>query len=261
VTQSTVALRGLQRASTHALDEEEAMFGLEDRVVLVTGGNRGIGAAVVELLQALGARVAYTYRSEPGPEASLRLRADVTNPHSMEEVVAQVEAEVGPIFGVVPNAGITRDALFPNISVTDWMAVIDTNLNGVYNTLRPVMPKLYARRAGAVVFVSSVVGEQGNVGQANYAAAKAAVIGLAKTLGLEGAHYGVRANVVAPGFTSTDMVRGMPEKVAERVLQRIPLRRFAEPEEVAWSVAFLLSPRLAAYITGEVLSVNGGLHT
>jgi acetoacetyl-CoA reductase len=116
-----------------------------------------------------------------GPEAALRLRAVVTNPHSMEEVVTQVEADVGPILGVAPNAGITRDALFPNISVTDWMAVIDTILNGVYNTLRPVMPKLYARRAGAVVFVSSVVGEQGNVGQANYAAAKAAVIGLAKT--------------------------------------------------------------------------------
>jgi acetoacetyl-CoA reductase/3-oxoacyl-[acyl-carrier protein] reductase len=172
-----------------------------------------------------------------------------------------VEQELGPIYGLVANAGITRDGLFSNISPEDWSEVINTNLNGVYNVLRPIIPGMYERQEGALVFVSSVVGEQGNIGQANYAATKAALIGMAKTLGLEGARYGVRANAVAPGFTETDMVKGIPDKVKERILQTIPLRRFASPEEIAWGVAFLLSPVAAGYITGTVLSINGGRHT
>jgi acetoacetyl-CoA reductase/3-oxoacyl-[acyl-carrier protein] reductase len=212
-------------------------------------------------LNKIGAKVAYTYRSTPGPEAALPIVADVTDPQSMEAAIDRVEAEIGPIYGVVPNAGITKDNLFPNISVEDWYAVINTNLNGVYNTIRPIVPHLYQRGEGALVFISSLVGEQGNIGQANYAASKAAIIGLAKTLGLEGARYGVRSNVVAPGFTSTDMLKGIPDKVAERIIQKIPLRRFAEPEEIAWSVAFLLSPVMASYVTGEIMSVNGGAYT
>ena len=237
------------------------MFGLDDKIILVTGGNRGIGAAIVETLIHLGAKVAYTYRSEPGPDAALAIQADVTNPQSMAEAINRVESEIGPIYGVVLNAGITKDNLFSNISVADWHTVIDTNLNGVFNTLQPIVPKLYERGSGALVFISSVVGEQGNIGQANYAATKAALIGLAKTLGLEGSRYGVRANVVAPGFTSTDMVKSIPDKVKERILAKIPMRRFAEPEEIGWAVAFLLSPIMAGYITGDVLSVNGGQHT
>ena len=237
------------------------MFGLDDKIILVTGGNRGIGAAIVETLNHLGAKVAYTYRSEPGPDAALAIQADVTNPQSMAEAINRVESEIGPIYGVVLNAGITKDNLFSNISVEDWHTVIDTNLNGVFNTLQPIVPKLYERGSGALVFISSVVGEQGNIGQANYAATKAALIGLAKTLGLEGSRYGVRANVVAPGFTSTDMVKSIPDKVKERILAKIPMRRFAEPEEIGWAVAFLLSPIMAGYITGDVLSVNGGQHT
>ena len=237
------------------------MFGLDDKIILVTGGNRGIGAAIVETLIHLGAKVAYTYRSEPGPDAALAIQADVTNPQSMADAINRVESEIGPIYGVVLNAGITKDNLFSNISVADWHTVIDTNLNGVFNTLQPIVPKLYERGSGALVFISSVVGEQGNIGQANYAATKAALIGLAKTLGLEGSRYGVRANVVAPGFTSTDMVKSIPDKVKERILAKIPMRRFAEPEEIGWAVAFLLSPIMAGYITGDVLSVNGGQHT
>lgn len=237
------------------------MFGLEDKIIFVTGGNRGIGAAIVETLNSLGAKVAYTYRSEPGPDAALALHADVTDHQSMADAIQRVENEVGPIYGVVLNAGITKDNLFSNISVEDWTNVIDTNLNGVFNSLHPIVPKLYERGSGALVFISSVVGEQGNIGQANYAATKAAVIGLAKTLGLEGSRYGVRANVVAPGFTSTDMVKSIPDKVKERILAKIPMRRFAEPEEIGWAVAFLLSPIMAGYITGTVLSVNGGQHT
>ena len=236
-------------------------FGLKDRVMFVTGGNRGIGAAIVEVLNKTGARVVYTDRNEPGPQAELAFRAVVTDPASMEEAIDRTENEVGPIYGVVLNAGITKDNLFPRISVEDWYAVIDTNLNGIFNTLRPIVPRLYERGSGSLVFISSVVGEQGNIGQANYAASKSAVIGLAKTLGLEGARYGVRSNVVAPGFTSTDMVKAIPEKVQERILQKIPLRRFADPEEVAWAVAFMMSPTMAGYITGDVLSVNGGQYT
>ena len=237
------------------------MFGLEGKVIFVTGGNRGIGESIVETLTGLGAKVAYTYRREPGPEAALAIQADVTDPISMEAAIEQTEREVGEIYGVVLNAGITKDNLFPNISVEDWYAVVDTNLNGVFNTLHPIVPRLYARGDGALVFISSVVGESGNIGQANYAAAKSAVIGLAKTLGLEGSRYGVRANVVAPGFTSTDMVKSIPDKVKERILSKIPMRRFAEPEEIAWATAFLLSPVMAGFITGETLSVNGGQHT
>ena len=237
------------------------MFGLENKVVFVTGGNRGIGAAIVALLEKLEAKVAYTYRSGPGPMGTLALRADVTDPASMEAVVEQVERQLGPIYGVVANAGITQDSLFSKMSLESWNAVIDTNLNGVFNTLRPIVPLMYERKEGALVFISSVVGEQGNVGQANYSATKAALIGLAKTLGLEGARFGVRANVVAPGFTETDMVKAIPDPVKEKILQTIPLRRFATEEEVAWGVAYLLSPVTGGYITGTTLSINGGRHT
>lgn len=237
------------------------MFGLENKVVFVTGGNRGIGAAIVALLEKLEAKVAYTYRSGPGSTGTLALRADVTDPASMEAAVEQVERQLGPIYGVVANAGITQDSLFSKMSVESWNAVIDTNLNGVFNTLRPIVPLMYERKEGALVFISSVVGEQGNVGQANYSATKAALIGLAKTLGLEGARFGVRANVVAPGFTETDMVKAIPDPVKEKILQTIPLRRFATEEEIAWGVAYLLSPVTGGYITGTTLSINGGRHT
>lgn len=237
------------------------MFGLEDKVVLVTGGNRGIGAAIVAKLEEVGAVVAYTYRSKPGLAGKLPIKADVTNPADMERVVQQVEQELGPVYGVVANAGITQDALLSRMSQEQWDAVIGTNLTGVYNTIRPLAPLMYERQTGAMVFVSSVVGEQGNIGQANYAATKAGLIGMAKTLGLEGARYGVRVNVVAPGFTETDMVKAIPEAVKEKILKTIPLRRFATEEEIAWGTAFLLSPTMAGYITGTVLSINGGRRT
>jgi acetoacetyl-CoA reductase/3-oxoacyl-[acyl-carrier protein] reductase len=237
------------------------MFGLEDKVILVTGGNRGIGAAIVAKLEELGAVVAYTYRSSPGPKGKLPIKADVTNPTDMERVVNQVEEELGPIFGVVANAGITQDSLLSRMQQEQWDAVIATNLTGVYNTIRPVAPLMYERKEGVLVFISSLVGEQGNIGQANYASAKAGLIGLAKTIGLEGARYGVRANVVAPGFTETDMIKAIPEPVKEKILKTIPLRRFATEEEIAYGTAFMLSPTMGGYITGTVLSINGGRRT
>lgn len=237
------------------------MLGLEEKVIFVTGGNRGIGATIVKQLESFGAQVGYTYRSKAGESGALALKADVTDEESVAKAVEEVEKQLGPIYGVVANAGITNDALFSKMTSDKWYSVIDTNLNGVYNTLKPIIPKMYERKSGSLVFISSVVGEQGNIGQTNYAATKAALIGMAKTLGLEGARYGVRANVVAPGFTETDMVKAIPEEVKEKIRNTIPLRRFATEEEIAWGVSFLLSPVAGGYITGTTLSINGGRHT
>ena len=237
------------------------MLGLEGKVILVTGGNRGLGAAMVEQLENSGAKVAYTYRSCPGPHGTLPLKVDVTDPAAMAKAVDEVEEKLGPIYGVVCNAGITRDGLASRISHDDWEAVIDTNLTGTWNTVRPLLPRMYDRGEGSLVFISSIVGEKGNIGQANYAASKGAVISLAKALALEGARYGVRANAVAPGFIETDMLKPIPDKVLDKIRVQIPMRRFGQPKEIAWATTFLLSPTTSSFITGEVLAVNGGHHT
>lgn len=238
------------------------MLGFDGKVILVTGGNRGIGGATVELLGSLGARVASVCRSGSGDgNGAMHLQADVTDVDAMRKAVDTIEGELGPIYGVVANAGITVDRLFSKMDESAWKQVVDVNLNGVFNTIQPIVPRMYERKSGALVFVSSIVGERGNVGQANYAASKAAVIGLAKALAREGARYNVRANVVAPGFIETDMLKPIPDNVKEKILQEIPARRFGKPEEIAWAIAYLLSPLAAGYTTGEVLRVNGGHHT
>lgn len=237
-------------------------LGLENQVILVTGGNQGIGATIVAFLQELGAKVAYTdIKISEGASGALAIQADVTDLASMEAAAAQIEAKLGPVYGIVANAGITRDNFFTKLEPADWDAVINVNLKGVANTIKPFLPGMYERGAGAIVGISSISGERGNVGQTNYAATKAGVIGLVKSLAREAARYNVRANAVAPGFIDTEMTRVIPEKVREKITAEIPLRRFGKPEEIAWAVAFLLSPIASSFITGEVLRVNGAHHT
>ncbi len=236
------------------------MLGFEEKVVFVSGGNRGIGAAIVEQLEDFGAKVAYNFRSTPGDAGTLPIQSDVTHPDEMARTIEQVEDELGPIYGVVCNAGITRDGLASKMDQEDWQQVVDVNMTGAWNTVRPALPKMYERNEGALVFISSIVGERGNIGQANYAASKGGLISLSKTLALEGARYNVRSNVVAPGFIETDMLKPIPDKVKDKIRQQIPMRRFGTPGEIAWAVTFLLSPEAGSFVTGETVAVNGGHH-
>lgn len=236
------------------------MLGLDGKVILVTGGNRGIGAAIVELLDQLGATVVFTSRTGEGGKG-FGYQADVTDITQMEALIEKVEAEHGAIYGVVCNAGVTRDKMATNITPDDWDLVIDTNLTGVWNSIQPLLPKMYERKEGSLVLISSIVGEKGNIGQANYAAAKGGVIALGKALALECARYNIRSNVVAPGFVDTDMTKDLNEKVRDVITKQIPMRRFGKPEEIAWAVAYLLSPIASSFVTGEVIAVNGGHHT
>ena len=237
-------------------------LGLEDKVIVVTGGARGIGAATVNLLVELGAQVAYTDIDLRDKKSGvLAIPADVTDLASMKAAAAQIEGELGAVYGIVANAGITRDNFFNKLTPEDWNAVLDVNLKGVNHTIRPFISGMYERREGSIVCISSISGERGNVGQTNYGATKAAVIGLVKCLAREAARYGVRANAVAPGFIDTPMTEVLPDKVKDKIIAEIPFRRFGKPEEIAWAVAFLLSPVTSSYITGEVLRVNGAHHT
>jgi acetoacetyl-CoA reductase len=235
-------------------------LGLEDKVIVVTGGNRGIGAAIVSLLTDLGAKVAYTDLVADNPQG-LGIVADVTNLESMEAAAKQIEAELGPVYGIVANAGITRDNFFAKLTPQDWDLVINVNLKGVNHTIKPFIEGMYERQAGSIVCISSISGDRGNAGQTNYAATKAAVIGLVKSLAREAARYNIRANAIAPGFINTEMTLAIPDKVRDKITAEIPCRRFGEPADIAWATAYLLSPIASSYVSGEVLRVNGAHHT
>jgi len=235
-------------------------LGLEEKVIVVTGGNRGIGAAIVSLLIELGAKVVYTDLVTDNPQG-LGIVADVTKLESMEAAAQQIEAELGPVYGIVANAGITRDNFFAKLTPLDWDLVINVNLKGVNHTIKPFIEGMYERQAGSIVCISSISGDRGNAGQTNYAATKAAVIGLVKSLAREAARYNIRANAIAPGFINTEMTLAIPDKVRDKITAEIPCRRFGEPADIAWATAYLLSPVASSYVSGEVLRVNGAHHT
>lgn len=230
----------------------------EGRVVLITGGNRGIGLACARAFAAMGDRVAITYRKEPPPGTFFSVSCDVTSAVEVKAAFDQVEAALGPPEVVVSNAGVARDSLLLRMSEEAFTSVVDANLAGAYRVARRAAASMIKAHRGRLIFISSVVGMAGSAGQANYAASKAGLVGLARSLARELGSRGVTANVVTPGFIHTDMTAGLSESRRSEVLSSVPLGRFAEPEEVAGVVTFLASPA-AAYITGAIVPVDGGL--
>ncbi len=242
----------------------------QHRVALVTGGTRGIGAAIIGALAADGIHVAAGYSSnlEAAEDMAAKLaekghgvtlhQGNVGKPEDCERVVAEVIGQHDHIDYLINNAGITVDKTVRNMTVEDWHAVLRVNLSGAFYMSKAVLEHMISRGFGRVVNISSVIGETGSIGQANYAASKSGLFGLTKSLALETARKGITVNCVAPGFIDTEMVAAVPAEVLERIVATIPMRRLGRPEEIAHSVRFLLQDE-AAYITGSVISVNGGI--
>jgi acetoacetyl-CoA reductase len=234
------------------------------RVALVTGGTAGIGAATAQALLGAGYRVAVNYGSRTDLAQAFTARTgipafawNVADPDACRQGVARVESEIGPVEVLVNNAGITRDAMLHKMSVEQWREVIDVNLGGCFNMCRAVIEGMRERRFGRIVNMGSVNGLSGQLGQSNYAATKAGLIGFTKSLALEGAARNITANVVAPGYTDTSMVGAVPAEVLSQILKTVPAGRLATPAEIARAVVFLASDD-SAFITGITLSINGG---
>jgi 3-oxoacyl-(acyl-carrier-protein) reductase len=228
------------------------------RVVLVTGGSKGIGRGIAARLRDAGHHVAATYRSGDVPQGVLGVACDVTNPEQVESAFASVESELGPVEIVVANAGINRDTLLMRMSDEDWESVIGTNLTGAFRVARRAARPMIRARFGRIVFISSVVGQLGSAGQVNYAASKSGLVGLARSLARELGSRGVTANVVAPGFIETDMTAELGEDLKGKYAEQIPLGRMGTVDDIAATVEFLVSDS-AGYITGALIPVDGGL--
>jgi len=241
---------------------------LNGEIALVTGATRGIGAAIANRLAQDGARVIGTATTQEGsdrisaylaPRGGRGAVLDVAKQESIDALLEDIEAKEGPVGILCNNAGITRDMLILRMKEADWDAVLDTNLASVFRLSKAVLRGMMKARNGRIVNITSVVGVTGNPGQANYAAAKAGIIGFTKSLALEVGSRGITANAIAPGFIDTDMTRALPEPQRAELSARIPLRRLGQPADIAAAVAFLCSPD-GAYITGETLHVNGGMY-
>ena len=243
---------------------------LEERTCLVTGASRGIGAGIARDLGARGADVAVNYRSseaeaqavrddiEEGPGSAVLAQADVSDIEAVEEMYREVRDAFGRVDVLVNNAGVTVDRKFGNMTREDWQWVIDVNLGGMFNCTSVCYDDIRATEEGRLVNISSVVGQQGNYGQANYATTKSGMFGFTRTLALELAQEGSTANCVAPGFVRTDMLAEVSDRVKENILDRIPLGRFAEVADIVGIVRFLAGEE-SSYMTGQVLGVNGGM--
>jgi len=228
------------------------------RSVLVTGGNRGIGRAIAEAFVANGDRVAVTTRSGGAPEGTLDVRCDITDSAAVDAAFAEIEAAHGPVEVLVANAGITADTLVLRMSEDDWASVIDTNLTGSFRLAKRAAKGMLRLRRGRIIFISSVVGLLGSAGQVNYAASKAGLVGMARSLARELGSRSITANVVAPGFVETDMTAVLTDDQRSAIKTQVPLGRYASPDEVASAVTWLAGDG-AAYVTGAVIPVDGGL--
>jgi 3-oxoacyl-[acyl-carrier protein] reductase len=227
------------------------------RIVLITGGNRGLGHACAEAFAALGDRVAVTSRSGP-VDGFLTVKCDVTSADEVDAAFSEVEEQLGPPEVVVANAGVTRDGLSMKMTDDAFTSVLDANLTGAFRVARRAIPKMMRARTGRLIFMSSVAGLTGSAGQVNYASSKAGLVGMARSLARELAPRNITANVVAPGPITTDMTAALTDDQRAALVDAVPLARAGTPEEVAAAVVFLASPE-AAYITGAVLPVDGGL--
>lgn len=237
--------------------------------ILVTGSSRGIGAGIAKRLAAEGATVAITYASNPASaeavraslpgEGHLLLQLNIADEASVESAFSQISEKWGNLDGLVNNAGITKDTLLLRMKSDDFQAVIDTNLKGAFLCTRAAVKMMLKARTGSIVNITSVIGEMGNAGQANYAASKAGVVGFSKSIAQEVASRSIRVNCVAPGFIVTDMTDALNDKAKEAILAKVPLNTLGDVDDVANATAFLLSNE-SKYITGHVLSVNGGMY-
>jgi 3-oxoacyl-[acyl-carrier protein] reductase len=228
------------------------------RVVLITGGSRGIGLATAQRFAALGERVAVTYNSSPPPEGFFAVKCDVTSSADVDEAFKAVEQHFGPVEILVSNAGMTKDMLLLRMSEDDFTEVVDANLTAAYRVAKRAAQGMLKARKGRIIFVSSVVGLLGSAGQANYSASKSGLVGLARSIARELGSRSITANVVAPGPVATDMLAALSEDRREALTAAVPLGRLASPDEIAGTIAFLASAD-AAFITGAIIPVDGGL--
>jgi len=243
------------------------LFSLTGKVILVTGASRGIGKSIAQMLVAQGATVAGTATSESGAakiseylgESGKGYALNVTDSDSIKETLAAIKADLGDLDVLVNNAGITRDNLLMRMKEQEWDDIIDTNLSSIFRLSKAVLRPMMKKRSGRIINIGSVVGTMGNAGQANYAAAKAGVIGFSKSLAREVASRGITVNVVAPGFIQTDMTNELTEDQKAATLSNVPAGRLGNPDEIAAAVTYLASDA-AAYVNGETIHVNGGMY-